>query len=90
MVEFVSGDFGLVFHRLDSLVVDQFHPVSIWIKNKSNILLSTIGQLLFETNPRRLQGITASVDVVDSKANVAKPSVRIGITIVDLEVRVGF
>lgn len=50
---------------LQSLILNDLDPVTIWVKHKGDILHSAISQPLLPVNAEIIEASTSSVEVVD-------------------------
>ncbi|KAH3665566.1 hypothetical protein OGAPHI_003753 [Ogataea philodendri] len=72
------------FRRLVQSVLDQLDPVSIWIKNERNVLLTSILELLLEINTFGQKILLGLGNVVHRNTQMAEPLVWLRIAVVHL------
>lgn len=89
VVESVRRGVGLISNHLGLLVGNQLDPVSIGVQSKGNVLLSAVRQLLLELDAALLQIRRHLLNVVDREANVAKASVGLHVSVVELVISLG-
>lgn len=68
---------------LQRLLANNLNPISIGIQGKSNVVHSSLGQLLLELVAGILNALASGLEVVDGNAGVAKSAVRVLVSIVD-------
>lgn len=68
---------------LKGLLSNNLNPVSIGVQSKSNVVHSSLGQLLLELVAGIFDALTSGLEVVDGNAGVAKSAMRVLISIVD-------
>lgn len=68
---------------LKGLLANNLNPVSIGIQSKSDVVHSSLGQLLLELVAGILDALASGLEIVDGNAGVAKSAVRVLVSIVD-------
>ena len=67
---------------------DKLHPVAIGVLSKSNVLHTTIGELLLEWVAGIFNSLASGLDVVDGDSDMSEATVRLSVAIDNVVVRV--